>query len=412
MTGGATTGLAPGSAAETTSAPVSPPFRKAVRGWRGPLLAVLGLLVLSVVFTLLRPAPGTERPLDPDEGGLSGGRALAQLLRQNGVTVHRVTSVEEARARAGEGATLFVPDTLYLADEDATALADLPGDRVVAWSGLLDLETLAPGVKALEAATARSRDADCDLPAARRAGSAHIGGAAFSGPPGAVRCFPAGDGHSLIAYRSGDRTVTVLGGTSFMTNLRLAEDGNAALAMNLLGARSTVVWITDPVDEDGAGDPDGGTFSGEERPGLMDLVPAGVKLAAVQLVIAVLLVAVWRGRRLGPVVAERLPVVVRASETVEGRGRLYRSRRARDRAALALRTAAIDRMMPWLGLPHDAGPVEIVTAISTRARSSTGAAAEASEIGAALYGPPPEDDAGLVALADHLDRLERQVRQP
>ena len=34
-----------------------------------------------------------------------------------------------------------------------------------------------------------------------------------------------------------------------------------------------------------------------------------------------------------------LPVVVRASETVEGRARLYRSRRARDRAADALRTA-------------------------------------------------------------------------
>ena len=32
--------------------------------------------------------------------------------------------------------------------------------------------------------------------------------------------------------------------------------------------------------------------------------------------------------------------VVRASETVEGRGRLYRSRRARDRAAEALRTAS------------------------------------------------------------------------
>ena len=66
-----------------------------------------------------------------------------------------------------------------------------------------------------------------------------------------------------------------------------------------------------------------------------------------------LLVALWRGRRIGPLVAEELPVVVRASETVEGRGRLYRSRRARDRAAQALRTATLQRMLPRLGLGAD-----------------------------------------------------------
>ena len=67
-----------------------------------------------------------------------------------------------------------------------------------------------------------------------------------------------------------------------------------------------------------------------------------------------LLVALWKGRRIGPLVAERLPVVVRASETVEGRGRLYRSRRARDRAADALRTATLQRLLPRLGLGANA----------------------------------------------------------
>ena len=46
--------------------------------------------------------------------------------------------------------------------------------------------------------------------------------------------------------------------------------------------------------------------------------------------------------------------MVRASETVEGRGRLYRSRRARDRAADALRTATLQRLLPRLGLGADA----------------------------------------------------------
>lgn len=34
----------------------------------------------------------------------------------------------------------------------------------------------------------------------------------------------------------------------------------------------------------------------------------------------------------------------------------------------------------------------------------------APQVASALYGPPPADDAGLVALAAYLDMLERQVR--
>ena len=74
---------------------------------------------------------------------------------------------------------------------------------------------------------------------------------------------------------------------------------------------------------------------------------------AIQLGVVVVLLALWRMRRLGPLVTEPLPVVVRACETVEGHGRLYRSRRARDRAAAALREAALGRIVTRLGLPRD-----------------------------------------------------------
>jgi len=53
-------------------------------------------------------------------------------------------------------------------------------------------------------------------------------------------------------------------------------------------------------------------------PSQMHLIPANVTWMVLQLCLVVLLLAVWKGRRLGPLVAERLPVVVRASETVEG----------------------------------------------------------------------------------------------
>ena len=53
------------------------------------------------------------------------------------------------------------------------------------------------------------------------------------------------------------------------------------------------------------------------------------------------LLVLWRARRLGPVVTEPLPVVVRSAEVVEGHGRLYSRAGARDRAAAALRAGTM-----------------------------------------------------------------------
>lgn len=119
-----------------------------------------------------------------------------------------------------------------------------------------------------------------------------------------------------------------------------------------------------------------------------------------------MLAAIWRARRLGPLVAERLPVAIRASESTEGRARLYRRANARDRAADSLRAATRTRIAPLIGVsPRDAhSPVTLIPAVSARL-STTG-----SVLQAVLFGPVPSDDAALVQLADQLDTLEREVR--
>jgi hypothetical protein len=187
--------------------------------------------------------------------------------------------------------------------------------------------------------------------------------------------------------------VTVVGSTDFMTNGDLLRAGNAALAMNLAGQHPRLVWYAPQRLEGGS--------SGSAT--IFDLMPDSVTWVVLQLALTVLLVALWKGRRIGPLVAENLPVVVRASETVEGRGRLYRSRRARDRAAQALRTAALQRMLPRLGLGVDS-PAHIVAS----------AIAQGSNMGPEallhiLFGPSPDTDADLTQLARVLDDIERQV---
>ncbi|MCK2221175.1 DUF4350 domain-containing protein [Actinomadura sp. ATCC 31491] len=381
------------------SAPTSPTVRSAWRASR--VIVLLGALVvlIAVLGVLLAPQRGPSRPLDPADTSLAGSRALAELLRARGVQVDRVDSAEAAARLAASGGPrlLLITDTMYVSEH---ALAAIPGDRLIV-GALPGLETLAPGVRT-EAVPAqrRSREPACALPAARAAGSAYLGGTAFYAPPGAALCYPAtGDGHTLVSYANERGTITVVGDGSFMTNLRLAEDGNAALALNLIGTGRPVTWLVRPDH------PPLTELPGERGKTLTELMPDNVPWSVYMAIIAVAVTAFWRGRRLGPVVAERLPVVVRAAETVEGRGRLYRARRARQRAAEALRAGAIDRLTPRLGLAAGADRREVVAALAVR----TGQ--DAQQVGAALYGPPPTDDAALVALAAYLDLMERQVSE-
>jgi hypothetical protein len=190
---------------------------------------------------------------------------------------------------------------------------------------------------------------------------------------------------------------------------RLARNGNAALAMNLLsvdrrsvnrrGVNKRIVWLT---PEPPPAQPALARPGEPGKPGPV-LIPWPAWLVVIQLGIAVVLIGLWRARRLGPLIAERPPVVGRGSEAVEGRAALYRSRRARARAAAALRGDLLARMLPALGLARDA-PAEAVTdAVAARSRLSQ------QDIAGILYGTEPGTDAELVALARSLDELESEV---
>jgi hypothetical protein len=132
-------------------------------------------------------------------------------------------------------------------------------------------------------------------------------------------------------------------------------------------------------------------------------VPLTAYLVLAQLGVALALTALWRARRLGPLVTERLPVIVRASETVEGHARLYQSRRARDRVAATLRAAAAGRLLPAVGLPAGAAPGAVTAALAARS------ALDEARLANLLYGAVPASDAALVTLAAELDALEEEV---
>ncbi|TDD67688.1 DUF4350 domain-containing protein [Actinomadura darangshiensis] len=372
------------------------------RSARGVVAAILAMAVVALILAALRPSTSAEA-LDPESPKQDGSRALAEILRQHGTRVTVARNAGDALGAAGPGTVMVVTRTERLTEKDLQELSGVRADLLLVRPTSFALDALAPQVRRGGPTYEEKDSPDCSLQAATLAGRvAFHESETYDVAGSAAACYRTEyDAARLVQVRNGTGTVTVLGSTAPLTNRRLTEEGNAALAMNLAGAGTSVVWLVPDLPKEGAG-------AGQKSLG--DLLPFGVKLLILELLVAVLLVALWRARRLGPVVAEALPVVVRSAETVEGRARLYRAGRARDRASDALRSGARERLVPLLGLPRSSAQdpsaaQEIVTAVARRT------AYDETYVGAALYGPEPLDDAGLIALTDVLDDLERQVRQ-
>jgi hypothetical protein len=390
---------------------------RAGRRWLLPAALGTGVIIAGVVVALLQPsAAGGD--LDPNGTGPTGSHALAALLTARG---QRISRVSAPPATAAPGSVELVTDADGLASAQLAQAGRFGGDIVFVASDDFDnststapsgvsahapgnvaaaLHAIAPKVSYAGSETKAIAQPECSARSAVLAGAVYSDGALLRvSAPGAQSCYPGVGGYALVSYAEGTRTITVLGSSVPLTNAYLSAQGDAALAMNLLGSARQVIWVVPP-----PGVATGTAASGQQS--FLSLVPGPVYLIALQLAVAALLAAAWRARRGGPLVAERLPVTVRATETVEGHGRLYQARRARDRAAAELRAAADARIARLVG---SAGPgaTEAVAA-----RAGMPPAEVAALLHRLLHGPPPTTDKELVALATELDALERKIKQP
>jgi hypothetical protein len=367
-----------------------PTLRSSARAARGPSLVALALVVAAAVVGLLSLQP--TGALDPDAYDPAGSRAVAELLREGGVPVDRVGTVEQVEAADDEASltVLAVPQGLAVAELER--LGQLSGSLLVVAPSTDDLEALGLPAEAAGEVDVEARSPGCDFEPAVRAGDADVGGTTYL-PTGtdAVGCYSEQGEASLLVLP--EPRAVLLGSGTPLTNDRLDERGNAALMLGVLGAAERVLWLMP--------DPGRAVPAGEQRP-LTELMPAWLLLGLLQVAVAVVVLALWRARRLGRVVEEPLPVVVPASEATEGRGRLYQAAHARGPAAEALRAGVRERAAQRLGQPASdrAGLVAGATARTGR---------DPVEIDGLLYGAAPADDPGLVRLADALRALEREL---
>ncbi|MEV8214534.1 DUF4350 domain-containing protein [Leifsonia sp. NPDC077715] len=386
------------------SAPaVSPTVRQTARR-AVPWIVLAAMAVLIALFGLLLTdgRSGEGAPVDPANAAPAGAEAVAQVLKDQGVTVRPVTTLADATRAAADDATVLVYDPQ--GNLSADGYRSLAGDGrtiVLIEPGFAALRTVAPDVTAAGAPRG-AVSAGCVVRAAERAEridprstpntEEHIHPGTFRVEGDGVACFADADGRTtLVRTTFDDSTLYLLGSAAVLTNDGVEREGNAALALNLLGDHRTLVWYLPSIDDRPVTGP----------PDIAALTPGWVTPVMLLLVVVFIAAAIWRGRRFGPLVVENLPVVVRAGETREGRARLYQRSSARLRAADALRVGTVGRLSTMVGLPATATALEVADAVAALLR------ADRMRVRDVLVDRVPATDRDLLRLSDDLAELER-----
>lgn len=380
---------------------VTPTARRALRGWLFWIVVAVLLIAFAAVYGLTSRVAGEARSFLADEPAPVGSQALVEVLRDEGVDVIVAESLDEAIDAVDDpaGTTLVAADPQAVLSADQWSRLDgVAASLVVVQPPALAVgslaPTVAPGVDTLDDVR---DDAGCSLPAAQRAGSITADGVSLdaSAATSAESCFDGSGGAALVSLdqpSGGD--LHLLGAGSVVQNGLIGREGNAALALGLAGEHPTLVWYV-------AGTAD---VVGGQTP-LSELYPGWVNPIAWLALTVGLAAALWRGRRLGPVVIENLPVVVRTTETMEGRARLYAREGSRLRALDALRVGTLRRLAEGLALGSAAGVEDIIAAVAGITGRSPG------DLRALLLDREPRDDGELVRLSDALTELERLVQR-
>lgn len=360
---------------------------------RSTVLIAAGVLAaLLAVLLLGTPGHRTAERLDPDNPGRDGARALAEVLADRGVDVEVVRNADDFdEVPVDAGTTVLVTSTERLGRSTTRRLLDhaAAGRLVVAEPGIGVVEEM--GIDALPERVAPSGEvpAGCDEPALQDLTNEVDTGLAYV----AGGCFPTQEGRLLA--RPTER-VARLGAGDLLTNDQVLRADNAAAALRLLGGRSRLVWYVPTFDD----------LVGDDGVSVRSLLPRWLLPALWLLGLVAVAVMLWRGRRLGPLATEPLPVVVKAVETTQSRGRLYRRVGDRAHAARALRRAARDSAATALRLP----PGDVAAVVRALAEH-TGRPPEELERLLRDDAAAPTTDHELTALASDLAALDREVRR-
>ncbi len=358
---------------------------------RGTIVFWLLLAVGLVAVALAAGAPPDDGdPLDPRATGPLGAKALVLTLGELGGDVVITPTVD------GFDTAVLLRDDLTEDQRTAvTQWVESGGTLLVADPG----SSLHPGrivgdTQTIFGDTTIARG-DCSIPPLE--GLARVdptGGVLYDSEAANESCFTRGDGAFVVADPRGDGWVVAVGGAGPFVNDRLDSEDNAALAANIaVPRRAHASRVLEPANP--------GTGDGDKS--LADLVPTRVRMALVQLLVAFVVFALWRGRRLGRPVPEVQPVEIAGSELVVAVGNLLQKAGRPEVAAERLRADLHNDLSARLGLPPNTPP----DVVADLAAQRTGVDRET--IARALSGPLPTTADALVTSAREVEEVRTAV---
>jgi len=358
---------------------------------RGTIVFWLLLAVGLVAVALAAGAPPDDGdPLDPRATGPLGAKALVLTLGELGGDVVITPTVD------GFDTAVLLRDDL--ADDQRAAVTrwvESGGTLLVADPG----SSLHPGRIVDDTQTifgdVTLARGDCSIPPLE--GLARVdpsGGVLYDSETANESCFTRGDGAFVVADPRGDGWTVAVGGAGAFVNDRLDSQDNAALAANIVvpreGTRVAFLERANP-----------GTGEGDKS--LADLVPTRVRMALLQLLVAFVVFALWRGRRLGRPVPEVQPVEIAGSELVVAVGNLLQKAGHPEIAAERLRADLRSDLTARLGLPSTT-PSEVIADLAAQ---RTGVDREV--VAHALGDPLPTTPEALVASARQVEEVRTAV---
>ncbi|MBW3084666.1 putative membrane protein [Austwickia sp. TVS 96-490-7B] len=378
------------------------------RGARAGITAAIVLLVLLTAVVMgswqgLQGGNAAEG--DPRVTRSMGSAAVAQVLTDH-QKIRMTQAMSADQIGDARGATLLVfrrgslaPEALASVKRASTTAQDL----VVVQPHQSVLKELVPEVES-SGGVDGALTATCvtDL----TTGKEEIGGPSetyrFVGATKGQVCFPGPaaiteSGGAVVTFtRPSGQRVTVIGNPWIFSNSQLTELDHAAMAVRYLSRSPHLIWylgIQDPRST-----PKDAASSENAWP------PAWFQPLVLALAGMVVALMWWRGRRLGRLAQEPLPVIVQANETTVARSQMYRRARQPAYAASVLQEATRHRLSPLLGLPEGSDTQSVAAAVSARTGRPT------DQVLAALTSAPDSSEA-LTTLAGDLTTIEKEVRR-
>lgn len=374
-------------------------FSQSWLGW-----IALALIALLVLAPLAFPGDRDYEAGDPDSPDTDGMKAVAKVLEQMGVNTSTKSAPRNLDVDSDTTLVLLHDSSdLFTITPELTEAAARAG-RVVVF-GMSDDRIEEFGVPA------SSLDVwgiDTEVVTASPICKPYVGRAhrieateqrSFIEPTpdsgDIITCFEGSQGAFMHVWPANDEhpEFVLVEDLSIFTNSQITIYDHAALALALFGAHPNAAFYYPSLD----------FLPSPAEQGLWGLLPPWAYWAAGMLLIAAAALMVAKGRRLGPLASEPLPVVVNASEVEYARASLAREGKHVQWTLGLLQSKARRELMRALYLPSGADEDTLLSALATRVNQPI------DRLRALLYQTDISTEQELAKRVKELDNLIQEV---